>query len=124
LIHDHQRVLIPAGIVGDTDSKKRRSVLLGLAAVGLALAIAAPAGAFDPLVEAQNYNKGSERQTIYDTPSYQTLLFQVSQRNDREAATAQASDPERQFQTDLCARGDNGCAGDAETLAHRAKEAS
>ena len=27
------------------------------------------------------------------------------------ALTAQASDPERQFQTDLCARGDNGCAG-------------
>jgi dienelactone hydrolase len=86
-----------------------RSTLL---AAGLALACAAPASAFDPVVEAQNYNKGSERQTIYDTPQYQVQLAQVSQQNEQEAFTAQLTDPERQFQTDLCARGDNGCAGD------------
>jgi dienelactone hydrolase len=105
--------MISAAIVRYRGSNRRRFLLLGLAAAGLALATAASAGAFDPLVEAQNYNKGSERQTIYDTPQYQTLLFQVSQQNELEAAAATLSDPERQFQTDLCARGDNGCAGDA-----------
>src|SRR5207302_1160279 len=61
---------------------------------------------------AQNYNKGQERRTIYDTPQYQTLLFQISQQNEQQAYQAQLSDPEREFSTDLCARGDNGCAGD------------
>jgi dienelactone hydrolase len=88
---------------------RKRCALVGL---GLALAVAVPAGAFDPVVESQNYNKGQERQTIYNTPQYQAQLTQVSQQNEQQAAQAQATDPERQFQTDLCARGDNGCAGD------------
>jgi hypothetical protein len=83
------------------------------AALAVAIAIAGPARAFDPLVEAQNYNKGQERQTIYDTPQYQQELLAVSQQNEQQALTASATDPERQFPTDLCARGDNGCAGDA-----------
>jgi hypothetical protein len=82
------------------------------AAVAAFLAVASPAPAFDPVVEAQNYNKGQERQTIYDTPQYQAQLFKVSQQNEQEALSAQLNDPERQFQTDLCARGENGCAGD------------
>ncbi len=91
----------------------RRIGVLCAATACLMAALAAPAGAFDPTVEAQNYNKGQERQTIYDTPQYQLLLTQVSNQNEQQAAAAQAADPERQFQTDLCARGDNGCAGDA-----------
>jgi dienelactone hydrolase len=103
-------------------AKRRQGVVLragggalvraAFAAAGIAFVVAVPAGAFDPSVEAQNYDKGQERQTIYDTPQYQTLLFQVSQRNEQEAIAAQAADPERRFNTDLCARGDNGCAGD------------
>ena len=88
----------------------RRALGLGIVAAAL---VAAPAHAFDPNVEAQNYNKGSERQDVYDTPQYTALLAQVSTANERAALTAQAADPERQFQTDLCARGENGCAGDA-----------
>ena len=89
--------------------------MLGAAACALAaaLVVAAAAHAFDPSVEAQNYNKGQERQTIYDTPQYSQLLFQVSQQNEQEAYMDSINDPERQFETDLCARGDNGCAGDA-----------
>jgi dienelactone hydrolase len=81
--------------------------------MALALAAAAPAGAaFDPLVEAHNFNKGNERATIYSTPQYQLLLARIGAQNQQEALAAQAADPERQFQTDLCARGENGCAGD------------
>src|ERR671929_1817135 len=83
------------------------------AAVLIALVLAAPAAAFDPAYEAENYAKGSERQTIYTTPQYQLLLARVSTQNEQQALAAQLADPERQFQTDLCARGENGCAGDA-----------
>jgi dienelactone hydrolase len=80
--------------------------------LGVLLVSAAPASAFDPGVEAQNYNKGQERQTIYDTPQYQTLLAQISSQNEAAAVALQAADPERNFHGHLCARGDNGCAGD------------
>jgi dienelactone hydrolase len=80
-----------------------------------AAAIAGPpiANAFDPGVEAKNYSKGQERKKIYDTPEYQALLAQVSAQNQAAAAAIVASDPERNFMGHLCARGDNGCAGDA-----------
>jgi dienelactone hydrolase len=84
-----------------------------LASLAVSLVAAAAAGAFDPAVETQNYNKGQERQTIYDTPQYQTLLAQISNQNEAAAAGMQASDPQRNFNGHLCARGDNGCAGDA-----------
>jgi dienelactone hydrolase len=68
--------------------------------------------AFDPNVEQQNFSKTQERQNIYLTPQYQSQLFQVSQQNEASSAAIAADDPERQFQGDLCARGDSGCAGD------------
>ena len=78
----------------------------------MALTFAPSAAAFDPVVEAQNFNKGQERQTIYDTPQYQAQLFQISQQNEQQSLTAQATDPERQFSTNSCARYDGPCAGD------------
>jgi hypothetical protein len=69
-----------------------------------ALVVPASAAAFDPVVEALNFNTGNERQTIYDTPQYTALLARVSLANEKGALTAQAADPEREFQTDLCAR--------------------
>jgi dienelactone hydrolase len=79
----------------------------------LVAAVAAPAaGAFDPAVEAKNFSKVEERQTIYDTPQYQLQLRLVSNQNFTEAVTAQAADPERQFTGDLCWNGGDGCAGD------------
>ena len=47
--------------------------LAGIAAAVL-LAGASAAYAFDPVVEAQNYGKGLERQSIYTTPSYEAKL--------------------------------------------------
>lgn len=91
---------------------KLRSAALA-ATFATALGCATAAQAFDPGVEAQNYSKGQERQRIYDTPQYQQLLFQVSQQNESAALAMQAADPERNFMGHLCARGDNGCAGDA-----------
>jgi dienelactone hydrolase len=89
-----------------------RAAVVVLATVVVVLVSASVAGAFDPVVEAENYNKGNERQTIYDTPDYQLQLFQISEANEQQAFAAQLADPERQFQTDLCSRGENGCAGD------------
>ena len=89
-----------------------RGLRVAPAACAILLALPATAAAFDPAVEAQNYNKGNERQTIYDTPQYQQQLLQVSQANQQEALTAAADDPERQFLTDVCNNGGNGCAGD------------
>src|SRR5947209_6563870 len=85
LIHARRVVNIHASRRAGNRALNRRLVAfirVGVAfaaASGLALAVAVPAGALDPGVEAQNYNKGQERQTIYDTPQYQTRLFQVSQ---------------------------------------------
>ncbi|MGI8846408.1 MAG: alpha/beta hydrolase [Thermoleophilaceae bacterium] len=77
-----------------------------------ALLGAAPAVAFDPQVEAQNFSKGQERGAIYHTPEYQLLLRQISAQNQAAATAMQATDPERQFTTDLCGNGMDGCAGD------------
>ena len=42
-----------------------------LASVTLAMVWVSSARAFDPVVEAKNFSKIEERQTIYDTPQYQ-----------------------------------------------------
>jgi dienelactone hydrolase len=91
----------------------RLSCALALAVLA-GIAIAAPArAAFDPVVEAQNYRKTLERQELYNSPSGRLLLEQVSRQNLLAATKAQATDPERQFATDLCWNGGDGCAGDA-----------
>src|SRR5437762_1838618 len=92
-----------------------------LSAVGVLIAGAPLAHAFDPAAEAKNYAKIEERQTIYDTPAYQALLLQVSTQNEAAAVAMQAADPERDFMGHLCARGDNGCAGDARLYDWQAK---
>src|SRR5437764_1224700 len=71
------------------------------------------ASSFDPVLEAQNYSKTLERQSLYDTPQGRLLLTQVSNSNFLAATKAQASDPEREFVSDLCWNGGDGCAGDA-----------
>jgi dienelactone hydrolase len=85
--------------------------LAGIAAAVL-LAGASAAYAFDPVVEAQNYGKGLERQSVYTTPSYEAKLRVVSQLNGLNALKMQATDPGREFVTDLCWNGNDGCAGD------------
>jgi dienelactone hydrolase len=83
----------------------------GIAAAVL-LAGASAAYAFDPVVEAENYSKGLERQAIYTTPEYQAKLRVISQENGLNALKLQATDPEREFVSDLCWNGNDGCAGD------------
>src|SRR4029078_9199844 len=87
----------------------------------LLLGVAQMAQAFDPAVEAQNFSKIEERQTIYNTPAYQVLLRQVSLQNRAAALAIQASDPERNFTGHLCASGEDGCAGDARLYDWQAK---
>ena len=78
------------------------------------LIVAAPAArAFDPAVEAQNFSKIEERQTIYNTAQYQAQLRETGLANATESVTMQATDPERNFLgLHLCSTGDDGCAGD------------
>src|SRR3954449_5753499 len=84
-------------------------ILLALAMLAVC---AGPALAFDPGTESKNYSKVEERQAIYDTPQYQAQLGVVSQQNFINALAIEANDPERQFTSDLCWNGGNGCAGD------------
>src|SRR5947209_18312724 len=80
----------------------------GLAAAGAPAALAQ----FNPVVEQQNFSKTQERQNIYLTPQYQLLLQQISTQNTAAALALKASDPERQFYTDVCWNYGSGCAGD------------
>src|SRR3954470_12919922 len=88
----------------------RRTILVVLA---LLVVPASARAALDPVVEAKNYAKTLERQALYDSPAGRLLLTQVSQQNLVAALQAQGNDPEREFASDLCWNGGDGCAGDA-----------
>ncbi len=90
------------------------------ATVGVPLA-SASAKSFNPVVEAQNYSKLTERQAIYLTPQYQALLREVSTQNTAAAVAMQAADPGRTFADDLCWNGNDGCAGDVRLYDWQAK---
>src|SRR2546423_11706572 len=99
----------------------KTGMLVGIAAL-LVAAIAAPAAAaFDPAVEAKNFSKIEERQTIYDTPQYQLDLRRIGLQNAAASLAIQAADPERSFQANLCAQGQDGCAGDVRLYDWKAK---
>jgi dienelactone hydrolase len=102
-------------------SIRSRTAWAAFAATIALIGGAPPANAFDPAVEAQNFSKTQERQTIYNTPEYQVLLRQVSAQNRTAALTMQAADPERNFSGHLCASGEDGCAGDARLYDWQAK---
>jgi dienelactone hydrolase len=93
---------------------RRRALVLAVCLSALpATPARAAGGPVDPVVEAKNYAKTTERQALYDSPQGQLLLRQVSTRNGLAALQAQLSDPERNFAGDLCWNGNDGCAGDA-----------
>src|SRR3954468_19565606 len=89
-----------------------RGFIASLLALVVLAVSASVALAFDPATEAQNFGKGNERSAIYNTPEYRQLLTQVSVDNRLEAMGMQAADPERNFLAQLCATGEDGCAGD------------
>ncbi len=89
--------------------------LVGLVMVGMLIpgvASAVPPTTFDPAVEAQNFSITLQRPALVSTPEYQALLTKVSAENLVEATTIQATDPEREFSSDVCWNAGNGCAGD------------
>jgi dienelactone hydrolase len=67
---------------------------------------------FNPTIEAENFSSTLERQNTYLTPQYQAQLRRIGARNDAAALRMQAADPQREFSTDLCGNGMDGCAGD------------
>ena len=88
----------------------------------VAAALAPSAGAaLDPVVEAKNFAKTQERATIYSTPQYQLELRRISAQNSAQALAIQVADPERSFQANLCAGGQDGCAGDVRLYDWEAK---
>src|SRR5918994_1601959 len=91
---------------------RRRAWRVAALAVGCSLPFAAQASAFDPVYEATNYAKTLERARIYMTPQYQLRLRQVGIQNRIDSLAIQAKDPERNFIANLCASGEDGCAGD------------
>ncbi len=95
-----------------------RTVFVTLAAL---LVTAPAANAFDPQIEAKNFSKTQERQTIYNTAQYQLQLRQTGSQNAQRAITTQANDPERGYLGQLCATGDDGCAGDVRLYDWKAK---
>jgi pimeloyl-ACP methyl ester carboxylesterase len=70
------------------------------------------AHSFDPQVEAKNYSDVLERQAVYDTPGYQEKLRTIGVQNGLAATEEQLNDPQRDFTSDLCWNGYDGCAGD------------
>jgi dienelactone hydrolase len=91
----------------------RRAPAIAATAVALGLVWGpAAASAFDPVYEAKNYSKTQERSRIFLAPEYQLKLRQVSLQNRIDSLAIAARDPERNFLTNLCASGEDGCAGD------------
>ena len=91
---------------------RRLSTMLALAALGAMIAGGPAAQAFDPATEAQNFSKTQERETIWGTPQYQLQLRLQGQQNQQRALEIALADPERNFHGQLCATGEDGCAGD------------
>jgi len=83
-----------------------------LATVHAGPAVAKPPTTFNPVVEAENFSITQQRQTIYDTPQYQTELAADSAASTAQALATEAADPGRFFTDDLCWNLSNGCAGD------------
>jgi dienelactone hydrolase len=86
--------------------------LLGFAALAASPAPAKPPTTFNPVVEAQNFSITQQRQTIYDTPQYQSQLAIDSAASTAQALATEAADPGRFFTDDVCWNLGNGCAGD------------
>ena len=76
------------------------------------LVAAGSAAAYDPVTEGQNLSRTTERAAIYSSPEGQLLLRGVGLANALASRQAQVADPERVFSANLCAGGEDGCAGD------------
>jgi dienelactone hydrolase len=99
----------------------RGALVAACTIAGTSVAVASAAGAFNPVVESKNYSKIEERQQIYDTPAYQAQLRTISTQNNANALAIQATDPEREFVSDLCWNQSDGCAGDTRLYDWQAK---
>src|SRR5439155_14527201 len=103
--------MMPVASMG-TRLWRRGITAAALAVAGSMLLGAATANAFDPVYEAKDYSKTLERARIYSTPDYQLKLRTISLQNRVDAMTTAVKDPERNFLLNLCATGEDGCAGD------------
>jgi dienelactone hydrolase len=103
--------MISAAVTGGRLWSRAAPIATMAVALGLIWG-SATASAFDPVYEAKNYSKTQERSRIFLAPDYQLKLRQVGSQNRIDSLAIQANDPERNFITNLCASGEDGCAGD------------
>jgi dienelactone hydrolase len=89
----------------------RACALTGVALVTLGV-LPADAAPVDPAVEAKNFSITFQRAKEIDTLAYQLKLVRIGNQNFRHAVKYQTRDKQREFVSDLCWNGFNGCAGD------------
>lgn len=70
------------------------------------------ATSFNLGVEVKDYSNVLERQATYLSPANQLQLRTVGQQNALAAVMTELHDPQREFMSDLCWNGYDGCAGD------------
>jgi dienelactone hydrolase len=88
-------------------------VSAAVAVLGVLLASGSAASAFDPDQEAANYSKISEREIyITSTPQFQQRLQQQNAQDALDYPQIIATDPERNFASNVCSRRHGECAGD------------
>jgi dienelactone hydrolase len=88
-----------------------RGWVVALALAALALPATADA-AFDPVYEAKNFLKTTERLRIMNTVEYRTLLLERSAVREAQLLQILAGDPERAPLVQLCVHKGDGCGGD------------
>jgi len=97
---------------------RRRHPLLSisaalLGAAGVLLWGSARAAAFDPVVEATNFSKISERQVhLTSKPDFQVRMAEQNARDQVDYPLIIAGDPERNFTQNICSHRTFECAGD------------
>ncbi len=99
------------GVTARASTTSRRSLAVALLAIAALLPSAAHA-AFDPVYEAKNFLKTTERLRIYNTLEYRTQLLETSVQREAQLLQILAGDPERTPFIQLCAHKGDGCAGD------------
>ena len=83
------------------------------AAASMLLCAPASAGAFDPVVEAKNFSKITERQLhLTLKPEFQVLMAQQNAQDHVDYPQILLADPERDFTQNLCSHRKFECAGD------------
>jgi dienelactone hydrolase len=101
-------------LIGRAEVRRRRvCVSLVSLVAAMTLLAASPAYAFDPLVEALNFSKITERQIhLTSKPEFQARMAEQNAQDTVEYPQIVLADPERDFTQHICSHRTFECAGD------------